>query len=37
MIKKRKGIGIDEFFYNTFEHSWFKCVFDPKIYEIFRM
>jgi hypothetical protein len=31
MIKRANGVEIGEIhFYNTFEHLWFKHVFDPK-------
>jgi hypothetical protein len=32
MIKKAKGFELMNFFYNPFEHIWFKSVFDPKNY-----
>jgi hypothetical protein len=34
MIKRAEIIKIDEIrFYNTFQHLWFTCVFDPKNHE----
>jgi hypothetical protein len=32
MIRRAKGLEFMIFFYDPFEHIWFKNVFDPKNY-----
>jgi hypothetical protein len=34
MIKRAKGL--ENYFYNQFEHIWFKNVFDPKNYGFWK-
>jgi len=36
MIRRTKGLELMNFFYNPFEHIWFKSAFDPENYEFWK-